>query len=394
MSEDLETTIKTAVYPVLDPHMGISIVDMGLLHEINVDGEDVEIVLKPTNPGCMSVTRIAVQVKELASNVDGVENVIKTISSVLIVGEKYYFIRESMLFGSAEEIRYGFDERTLSITMKAAADGFSDTFVQFLSVISGCKDGVAVFSPVKEIPSFYRIEHTGQFLAESSRADPLPFPYRHQKQPVIAGGYVHLQLFRHPEELRQRSVAHDKRPEQHLPLIIALFAEKFFPPVKIRHGLLLFDLFFYLPDAAQQFFRRQRLKQIFRDAQGNSPLGVGKLIVSRKNDDPGLRKFLPDQGREFQTVHERHLDVRKQNVRFCLQNHRIGKFSVACFACEFDIFLFPVNLAFDAVPHHDLIFHQKQFNHSFPSLTASYMILSGLTLRGRFITHQQIAFQI
>lgn len=75
MSEDLETTIKTAVYPVLDPHMGISIVDMGLLHEINVDGEDVEIVLKPTNPGCMSVTRIAVQVKELVSNVDGVENV-------------------------------------------------------------------------------------------------------------------------------------------------------------------------------------------------------------------------------------------------------------------------------------------------------------------------------
>ena len=75
MSEDLETTIKTAVYPVLDPHMGISIVDMGLLHEINVDGEDVEIVLKPTNPGCMSVTRIAVQVKELVSNDDGVENV-------------------------------------------------------------------------------------------------------------------------------------------------------------------------------------------------------------------------------------------------------------------------------------------------------------------------------
>ena len=61
--------------------------------------------------------------------VDGVENVIKTISSVLIVGEKYYFIRESMLFGSAEEIRYGFDERTLSITMKAAADGFFDKIV-------------------------------------------------------------------------------------------------------------------------------------------------------------------------------------------------------------------------------------------------------------------------
>ena len=75
MSEDLETTIKTAVYPVLDPHMGISIVDMGLLHEINVDGEDVEIVLKPTNPGCMSVTRIAAQAKAEALKVEGIDKV-------------------------------------------------------------------------------------------------------------------------------------------------------------------------------------------------------------------------------------------------------------------------------------------------------------------------------
>ncbi|WP_461463162.1 iron-sulfur cluster assembly protein [Methanobrevibacter sp.] len=75
MSEDMQTAITNAVYPVLDPHMGISIVDMGLLDEINVEGDEVEIVLKPTNPGCMSVTRIAVQVKELASTVDGVEKV-------------------------------------------------------------------------------------------------------------------------------------------------------------------------------------------------------------------------------------------------------------------------------------------------------------------------------
>ena len=75
MSEDIEAAVRTAVYPVLDPHMGISIVDMGLLQEVNVEGEEIEIVLKPTNPACMSVTRIAAQVKELASNVDGVETV-------------------------------------------------------------------------------------------------------------------------------------------------------------------------------------------------------------------------------------------------------------------------------------------------------------------------------
>ena len=75
MSEDLKNDITKAIYPINDPHMGMSIVDMGMVQNITVDGNEAEITLKPTNPGCMSITRIAADAKIKAEAVDGVENV-------------------------------------------------------------------------------------------------------------------------------------------------------------------------------------------------------------------------------------------------------------------------------------------------------------------------------
>ena len=43
--------------------------------------------------------------------VNGVEKVIKALSRILIVGEKYYYIRNSMEYGSANQYSYGFDEK-------------------------------------------------------------------------------------------------------------------------------------------------------------------------------------------------------------------------------------------------------------------------------------------
>ena len=73
MSENLVNDIKDAIYPINDPHMGMSIVDMGMVQNISVDGDQAEIILKPTNPGCMSITRIAADAKIKAEAVDGVE---------------------------------------------------------------------------------------------------------------------------------------------------------------------------------------------------------------------------------------------------------------------------------------------------------------------------------
>ena len=75
MSEDLVNDIKDAITTINDPHMGISIVEMGIVQNIAVDGNQAEITLKPTNPGCMSITRIAADTKIRAEAVEGIDNV-------------------------------------------------------------------------------------------------------------------------------------------------------------------------------------------------------------------------------------------------------------------------------------------------------------------------------
>jgi metal-sulfur cluster biosynthetic enzyme len=52
---------------------------MGIVQNIAVEGNQAEITLKPTNPGCMSITRIAADTKIRAENVEGIEKVIITV---------------------------------------------------------------------------------------------------------------------------------------------------------------------------------------------------------------------------------------------------------------------------------------------------------------------------
>ena len=73
MSEELVNEIKDALTPINDPHMGISIIEMGIVQNITVDGDQAEVTLKPTNPGCMSITRIAADAKIRAENVEGTD---------------------------------------------------------------------------------------------------------------------------------------------------------------------------------------------------------------------------------------------------------------------------------------------------------------------------------
>ena len=37
---------------VIDPEVGINIVDMGLIYDVNVEGEQVDITMTLTSPGC------------------------------------------------------------------------------------------------------------------------------------------------------------------------------------------------------------------------------------------------------------------------------------------------------------------------------------------------------
>jgi metal-sulfur cluster biosynthetic enzyme len=75
MVDNLKENVIKAVSQVNDPHMGVSIVEMGIVQNVDVQDSSVKITLKPTNPACMSVARMAADAKALASEVEGVDNV-------------------------------------------------------------------------------------------------------------------------------------------------------------------------------------------------------------------------------------------------------------------------------------------------------------------------------
>jgi metal-sulfur cluster biosynthetic enzyme len=75
MSEELIEKVRESLSQVADPHMGISIVEMGIVNgiEINEKEKSAKIVIRPTNPGCMSAANIAMQAKLAAEKIDGIE---------------------------------------------------------------------------------------------------------------------------------------------------------------------------------------------------------------------------------------------------------------------------------------------------------------------------------
>lgn len=76
MSEDeIVKKIREEISKVPDPHMGISIVEMGILGNVEVNEEEktAKITIIPTNPGCMSAANIAMQARLAAESVDGID---------------------------------------------------------------------------------------------------------------------------------------------------------------------------------------------------------------------------------------------------------------------------------------------------------------------------------
>lgn len=73
---DLKMITKKAImnklYDVLDPELGISIVDLGLVYEVTVDHNDVEILMTLTTIGCPLFTTIEDEVKSKVSKIKGI----------------------------------------------------------------------------------------------------------------------------------------------------------------------------------------------------------------------------------------------------------------------------------------------------------------------------------
>ena len=76
MTEAVLTTERVwdALKEVLDPEIQVSIVDLGLIYDVQVDDAEVNVKMTLTTPGCPMSRFIAHQAQEAVSAVEGVEN--------------------------------------------------------------------------------------------------------------------------------------------------------------------------------------------------------------------------------------------------------------------------------------------------------------------------------
>ncbi|WP_457620464.1 iron-sulfur cluster assembly protein [Methanopyrus sp.] len=79
-----EEEVLEELKKVKDPHTGLDIVSMRLIEKVNVNEDDIEVVVRPTNPFCPSALMIVEQVKAtLESAFDGVNVNVKLTGHVL-----------------------------------------------------------------------------------------------------------------------------------------------------------------------------------------------------------------------------------------------------------------------------------------------------------------------
>jgi len=67
--------VEEALTNVIDPELGLDFVELGLVYEIEVDGQDVNITFTLTSPGCPIGPQVSDQMKEFVGELDGVDNV-------------------------------------------------------------------------------------------------------------------------------------------------------------------------------------------------------------------------------------------------------------------------------------------------------------------------------
>lgn len=75
MQDNAVATLKG----VLDPHTGLSVWDMGLIHDMKFDGGVVSLTFIPTSPFCPLGIQLAIMIKQALAKLDGITKVNVTI---------------------------------------------------------------------------------------------------------------------------------------------------------------------------------------------------------------------------------------------------------------------------------------------------------------------------
>ncbi|HEX7511980.1 MAG TPA: metal-sulfur cluster assembly factor, partial [Candidatus Methylomirabilis sp.] len=80
-----EDTVRIALRKVKDPELNLSIIDLGLVYEIAVDGGDVHVQMTLTSPGCPSGAEIISDAQKALEGLEGV-----TAADVELVWTPYW----------------------------------------------------------------------------------------------------------------------------------------------------------------------------------------------------------------------------------------------------------------------------------------------------------------
>ena len=70
-----EEGIKAKLKEVVDPEIGVNIVDLGLIYEIKINDGDVKILMTLTTPGCPMMQMFDAEVERVVKSVKGVKKV-------------------------------------------------------------------------------------------------------------------------------------------------------------------------------------------------------------------------------------------------------------------------------------------------------------------------------
>lgn len=67
--------VQEALTNVIDPELGLDFVELGLVYEIEVEGDEVFITFTLTSPGCPIGPQVSEQMEEFVGELDGVSRV-------------------------------------------------------------------------------------------------------------------------------------------------------------------------------------------------------------------------------------------------------------------------------------------------------------------------------
>ena len=70
-----EDTVFEAVKEIIDPEVGINIVDMGLIYGVDIEAETVNITMTLTSPGCPAGGQLINGTQHVTQQLEGVDEV-------------------------------------------------------------------------------------------------------------------------------------------------------------------------------------------------------------------------------------------------------------------------------------------------------------------------------